>query len=321
MEFSLREWLIVIGVLIIIVILIDGYRRYKKNNAFEDAEEDDFVDPDVLLKDAIIKRELPNGGARPVAGSEAVNSAFEVARKTSNAPLTDLPHKLDSGPLFQKDDHIHLDELASLVPERLSSTDESELRRNYSDDSEQFDVDETLAEEDFERNYSIVDVDQPVSGSSTEEFLEEDYEAEIEEVIVINVFSPENKPFVGVELLQLVLNCGMRYGEMDIFHRHEEGFDRGRIQFSMANAVEPGTFNIDTMGEKTFPGVSFFMGLPGPKNSMMAFDFMLETAQAIVRNLGGELKDERRNIMSDQAIAHSRQRIRDFERRRLLKAQ
>ena len=189
MEFSLREWLIVIGVLIIIVILIDGYRRYKKNNAFEDAEEDDFVDPDVLLKDAIIKRELPNGGARPVAGSEAVNSAFEVARKTSNAPLTDLPHKLDSGPLFQKDDHIHLDELASLVPERLSSTDESELRRNYSDDSEQFDVDETLAEEDFERNYSIVDVDQPVSGSSTEEFLEEDYEAEIEEVSEASVLS------------------------------------------------------------------------------------------------------------------------------------
>ena len=143
----------------------------------------------------------------------------------------------------------------------------------------------------------------------------------VEEVIVINVFSPENNPFVGVELLQLVLNCGMRYGEMDIFHRHEDGFDRGKIQFSMANAVEPGTFNIDSMGEKTFPGVSFFMGLPGPKNSMMAFDFMLETAQAIVRNLGGELKDERRNVMSEQAISHSRQRIRDFERRKLKKAQ
>ncbi|WP_191600666.1 cell division protein ZipA [Marinomonas algicola] len=318
MDFSLREWLIAVGVFIIIVILIDGYRRYKKNNAFDESQEDEVVDPDVLLKDAIIKRELPNGGARPVAGSEAVNNAFEVARQTSNAPLTDLPHKLDSGPSFHKDDEIHLDELESLVPERFSAVDESETRKSYSDEGHAFTAD-SASQEDFERDYSIVDVDQPIAGNSTEEFLEEDYDAEIEEVIVINVFSPENSPFVGVELLQLVLNCGMRYGEMDIFHRHEEGFDRGKVQFSMANAVEPGTFNIDSMGEKTFPGVSFFMGLPGPKNSMMAFDFMLETAQAIVRNLGGELKDERRNLMSEQAISHSRQRIRDFERRKLKK--
>ncbi len=319
MEFSLREWLIAIGVLIIIVILIDGYRRIKKANAFEEAREDD-VDPDVLLKDAIVKRELPNGGARPVGSSEAVNNAFEVARQTSNSPLTDLPHKLDSGPSFHKDDQIHLDELESLVPERLNSVDEGEANRSYSDDEPDYSLGD-LPNEDFERNYSKVDVDQPTAGSSTEEFLAEDYEAEIEEVIVINAFAPEGKPFEGVELLQLVLNCGMRYGEMDIFHRHEDGFDRGKVQFSMANAVEPGTFDIDSMGEKTFPGVSFFMGLPGPKNSMMAFDFMLETSQAIVRNLGGELKDERRNNMSEQSISHSRQRIRDFEKRKMLKNQ
>ncbi|MFT2110290.1 cell division protein ZipA [Marinomonas sp. 2405UD68-3] len=320
MEFSLREWLIAIGVLIIIVILIDGYRRIKKASDFEGTKEDDFVDPDVLLKDAVVKRELPNGGARPVGSSDAVNNAFEVARQTSNAPLTDLPHKLDSGPSFHKDDHIHLDELESLVPERLSTVDDDEANRSYSDNEPDYSLGD-VPDEDFERNYSKIDVDQTVSGSSTEEFLAEDYEAEIEEVIVINAFAPDNKPFEGVELLQLVLNCGMRYGEMDIFHRHEDGFDRGKVQFSMANAIEPGTFDIDSMGEKTFTGVSFFMGLPGPKNSMMAFDFMLETSQAIVRNLGGELKDERRNNMSEQSTAHSRQRIRDFEKRRLLKNQ
>ena len=34
MEFSLREWLILIGVVIIVVILIDGFRRYKKGQEF-----------------------------------------------------------------------------------------------------------------------------------------------------------------------------------------------------------------------------------------------------------------------------------------------
>lgn len=321
MEFSLREWLIVIGIFIIVVILVDGFRRYKKANDLSVAIDDDYVDPDELLKEAILKRELPNGGARPAESMNAVNNAFETARKTTRAPLTDLPHKVDSGPSFEKDDQMHLDELATLVPERFMP-DSSKEEHSYSDEEAYFEENQTESDyfqEDFERNYSTVDIDQVSSNDMSSDMvdLDEDDEAEIEEVIVINVFAPEDNAYLGIELLQLVLNCGMRYGDMDIFHRHEEGYERGKVQFSMANAIEPGTFDLNNMGESKFPGVSFFMGLPGPKNSMKAFDFMLETAQSLVRNLGGELKDERRNRMSDQTIAHCRQRIRDFERRRL----
>lgn len=348
MEFSLREWLILIGVVIIIAILIDGFRRYKKGQTFSQDEED-FVDPDNLVKETVVRRELPNGGARPASSNgrkesiDPITNAFENARKTVNSPLADVPHKMYSGPALDRNDEMHLDELASLVPERdgkasnassqdYSDTQQDEYDEYYDDldvmakDEEVTDRDE-LADEsdldpDYERSYSSVDIDQMTPQGS--DFGEDDQEeseelAEIEEVIVINIFAPEGQTFSGIELLQLVLNCGMRYGDMDIFHRHEEGFDRGRVQFSMANAIEPGTFDLDTMGESDCPGVSFFMGLPGPKNSMKAFDFMLETAQALVRNLGGELRDERRSPMSEQTIAHCRQRIRDFERRRLMR--
>lgn len=338
MEFSLREWLILIGVVIILVILVDGFRRYKKGQALVQAPDDDFVDPDDLIKEAIIKRELPNGGARPLHSkpetSNPINNAFENARKTANAPLTDLPHKVDAGPTLDRGEEMHLDELASLVPERdfdagdVASQDYSDSDYGAYDKLDEFDdIDTPTAnasanhsDVDYERSYSSVDIDQvtPQGVLVEEESEPEDNdEAEIEEVIVINILAPEGAAFSGMELLQLVLNCGMRYGDMDIFHRHEDGFDRGRVQFSMANAIEPGTFDLDTMGEKDCPGVSFFMGLPGPKNSMKAFDFMLETAQTLVRNLGGELRDERRSPMSDQTIAHCRQRIRDFERRKL----
>ena len=50
-------------------------------------------------------------------------------------------------------------------------------------------------------------------------------------------------------------------------------------------------------------------------NALQAFEFMLETAQCVVRNLGGELKDERRSVMTPQTIEHCRQRIREFERK------
>ncbi|MBM6551284.1 cell division protein ZipA [Marinomonas ostreistagni] len=331
MDFSLREWLIVIGVIIIVAILIDGYRRYRKPQ-LGSSYDDDYVDPDEAKKEAIIRHELPNGGARPVApraaSADPVQSAFENARMTARGPLTEMPHKVDAGPQMDRTDKFELDELASLVPERDKSAAAASAEQDYADvlyeGYAQQELEATLEDElepvqDFERDYSNVDLAQSDITAIEEPVEEDEEEAEIEEVIVINVFAPKDSAFAGMELLQLVLNCGMRYGEMDIFHRHEDGFDKGKIQFSMANAIEPGTFDLDTMGESECPGVSFFMGLPGPKNSMKAFDFMLETAQALVRNLGGELRDERRAPMSEQTIAHCRQRIRDFERRQLAK--
>lgn len=335
MEFSLREWLILIGVVIIVVILIDGFRRYKKGQEYVQSEDDlgEFDEPD----DALVYQGAATGSSkeRSKSSHDPIVSAFESARQTAKSPLTDVPHKVDSGPELDRGEEMHLDELASLVPER-DFGDSAISEQNYSDDGfyEQdeldldFDIDtenniDVHGDEDYERSYSEVDIDQVTPHGIVEDMddgiQEDDSVAEIEEVIVINIFAPEGQNFSGMELLQLILNCGMRYGEMDIFHRHEDGFDRGRVQFSMANAIEPGTFDLDSMGESDCPGVSFFMGLPGPKNSMKAFDFMLETAQTLVRNLGGELRDERRTPMSDQTIAHCRQRIRDFERRRLMR--
>lgn len=336
MDFSLREWLIVIGVIIIIGILVDGYRRYRKSQAVRTFDDSPYDDPEERKKEASLRRELPNGGARPVGHQEEhadpVMNAFENARKTARSPLTDLPHKVDAGPELDRNDQFELDELASLVPNRFDEQSNQDINTEHDygnvlyDGYDELDVghesysEQEEADVDFERDYSSVDLDQSSNLAPLSEPAEDDdEEAEIEEVIVINVFSPEDEPFAGMELLQLVLNCGMRYGDMDIFHRHEEGFDKGKIQFSMANAIEPGTFDLDTMGETDCPGVSFFMGLPGPKNSMKAYDFMLETAQTLVRNLGGELRDERREPMSDQTIAHCRQRIKDFERRQLTK--
>ena len=341
MEFSLREWLILIGVVIIVVILIDGFRRYKKGQqANSSGKQSKRSAEEIVLrhKSSIDFAEDELEDDTPI-DNNPITSAFETARKTAKAPLTDVPHKVDSGPELQRTEELHLDELASLVPER-DFGDSAISEQNYSDDGfyEQDELDlgfpDSVAEdqptthfhnEDYERSYSEVDIDQVTPQGALDDMEEEDdadddaVMAEIEEVIVINIFAPEGQSFAGMELLQLILNCGMRYGEMDIFHRHEDGFDRGRVQFSMANAIEPGTFDLDTMGESDCPGVSFFMGLPGPKNSMKAFDFMLETAQTLVRNLGGELRDERRSPMSDQTIAHCRQRIRDFERRRLMR--
>lgn len=138
---------------------------------------------------------------------------------------------------------------------------------------------------------------------------------EAREVIVINVLAKKGGEFKGPALKKLFEACGLEHGDMDIYHRHEQADTTSPVQFSVANAVEPGTFKPGDMPAMATPGISFFMSMPGPSNALQAFEFMLETAQCVVRNLGGELKDERRSVMTPQTIEHCRQRIREFERK------
>ncbi|MEX2475208.1 cell division protein ZipA, partial [Marinobacter sp.] len=138
---------------------------------------------------------------------------------------------------------------------------------------------------------------------------------EAREVIVINVLARKGEDFKGTALKDLFEACGLEQGDMDIYHRHEQSDTSSPVQFSVASAVEPGTFRPQDMPKLSTPGISFFMSLPGPSNALQAFEFMVETAQCVVRNLGGELKDERRSVMTPQTVEHCRQRIREFDRK------
>lgn len=158
-----------------------------------------------------------------------------------------------------------------------------------------------------------------------EDFDEDDYadesseqlQQEPDEVLIINIMAAKGQMFNGTQLLDALLKCGMRYGDMNIFHRYSDTKGEGALLFSMANMVKPGIFDLDTMDQFETPGVSLFMTLPLNADSMQSFDLMVDTAQTIAEKLDGELKDEQRSVMTRQTIEHSRQRIRDFELKRL----
>ena len=134
---------------------------------------------------------------------------------------------------------------------------------------------------------------------------------------MLNVVARSREGFRGEDILHILLACDLRFGDMNFFHRHEFEAGRGAIQFSVANMMQPGVFDIDSMGDLATPGLVFFVTLPGPEDMMKAFDYMLETAQAVARNLEGDVLDEARNPLSKQSLEHSRQQIRDLERRLL----
>jgi cell division protein ZipA len=138
---------------------------------------------------------------------------------------------------------------------------------------------------------------------------------ELLEVIVMHMVTPAANAMPGRDLLQALLEQGMRYGDMNIFHRHQARNGRDELQFSMANALEPGTFDIDSMETQTFRAVTFFLKMPGPANPGDALERMIKTVRHLGDRFGGEVRDDQHSALTQQTIEHMRERVRDFERR------
>jgi cell division protein ZipA len=142
-------------------------------------------------------------------------------------------------------------------------------------------------------------------------------ELEHSEVLVLNVTAKDGRVFSGDDLLQVLITSGLKFGNMNIFHKRLSKEHQGAVIYSVANMLNPGTFDLNNMDEFTTLGISFFLALPTSINNLDAFEQMLGVAQEIRDTLGGDLKDDHRNGMTGQTIEHYRQRIRDFELRRL----
>lgn len=139
-----------------------------------------------------------------------------------------------------------------------------------------------------------------------------------DEVIVFNLMAKSGYVFDGEMLLAVLVEEGMKLGEMDIFHRHLDDDGDAPVLFSLANMVVPGTFNLSKMAEFVTPGVSMFLSLPIAADSIAAYENFVVTASNLAAKLDGDLKDENRNVLTKQAIEHARQRVMEYERKRKL---
>ena len=310
----MREWLTIIIVLLIVGVLLDGYRRMRqarKSNIRMSLSMQTGAEKEDLES---YGSELPSGGARVItrdekaaeALNENVRAAFEASKTTAGRKSYRIPEQVT----------LNLDES---VPMLMESVDAGEAPA----DAERIEpsLDETALDE-IEPAPAADPApapEPPPAAEAPPASQPEAPAAQAEEVLVINVMAPGGQRFKGPTLLDAVLSCGLRFGAMNIFHCHEDEQGEGEILFSMANIVVPGTFDLNTMQQFETPGVSLFLTLPLGADSLAAYNRMVATAQTLCDDLGGELKDENRSVMTQQTIEHGRQRVQDFERRQLSK--
>ena len=115
----------------------------------------------------------------------------------------------------------------------------------------------------------------------------------------------------GAKLMESLLAESLQHGKYGIFHRlHTDG----NIVFSIASMVEPGTFDLEKMGETLYPGMTMFTQLPGPVPGMHALNELIACARRLQANLGGTLQDERGVPLTVHRIERMRQEVREFER-------
>ncbi len=141
-----------------------------------------------------------------------------------------------------------------------------------------------------------------------------------EEVLILNVVAPEGQVISGAALLPFLLTLGFKFGDMAIFHRHEDSAGGGDVLFSLANMFNPGTFDIDNMETYTTQGISLFMSLPVDGDPSQVFNMMHNAAKKIATEFNGQVLDGQRSVLTRQTVQHYLDRIREFERRQLLKA-
>lgn len=137
-------------------------------------------------------------------------------------------------------------------------------------------------------------------------------------ILALHVMPRAAEHFTGTGLKSAFEACLLRYGRYNVFHRLEGTSDDAPSVFSVANVVEPGSFELGDFTESLFPGLTLFMVLPGPRGGVAAYADMLATARRLAQLLGGEVLDQERSTLTRQTARHIRERIIQFELQRRL---
>ena len=117
----------------------------------------------------------------------------------------------------------------------------------------------------------------------------------------------------GQALLEALMSLDFEYNDKGIFQRRE--VDESPL-ISVANAVEPGIFDLATIDQLESPGVIFFMAAHDAVDPVSCFETMLKAAAFLADELGAKLCDDRRSAVTEQTIAHLRQQVQEHQFKR-----
>ena len=285
MDFDLRQWLLILGPIFIVGVLLHGYLRMRSGqNEIKMNLDRGFLsrsgEEPVVDELSLFKAELPNGGARLVS--------------------------IDAGTLISGD----------YSPSKIEPGERLPMIAVSSAEAAKLDVIPYASQVPTSGPIAALEEAAKASPAKKAAKFEENQFAEETavpalkpEMFVVVYVLALDEPFLGQGLVDILRDSGMTFGEMDIYHQLD---DRAAQLFSLASAVEPGTFNLSFMDQFSTPGVTLFMRVHDLAAPLQVLDSMLSVANSIAQKLNGEVRDESRSVMTPQTKEHCRQSIIEF---------
>ncbi|MDO6446161.1 cell division protein ZipA [Colwellia sp. 1_MG-2023] len=353
MEDNFRNVLIILSAIIIAAIFIHGFWTIRKNkNPYKLKAKNEKIEPQsrgfdgsgfdqdgvgkakVIGVNTLNDNEIPSEAApapsfdeeplpidveKPSAEQPALEPALgDLDDINEQPPQINTPHPAQTSELapeqVERDKPVYQQPVEQQKPEVKPAKPRSKGVRKT--------VKEKLARNQMEINFGgdaeLDDVSSSIEENSAANAKASPAKEKIEidpEVIVVSVVMPENNSISGAALLPTLLTLGLRYGDMDIFHRHEDNAGNGKVTFSLANMMNPGTFDLDEIESFSTQGITLFMTLPNEGDPFEVFELMMSAAKQLSMEFNAQLLDDKRSVMTKQTEQHYMGKIREFERR------
>jgi cell division protein ZipA len=270
----LRTILLIIGVLIILAIAFDGWRRKRRR-----LQQTRLLQADLANADPASKKIGPLFESEHESDSEVVIS--EIAGSAENTVDFDLPKVVRLEPTFASAPSGPV----QLEIEAIQQADAS--------------ANEALPLQPLVRSDSIKSANQtiPKEAEPTTETA-----TKVPNVISLTVMSIKSRPFAGYDVINALKENHLHHGIYDIYHRHKYRNGKGPLYFSVASVVKPGSINPRKVGELSTPGLALFMSLDNPKHDRIVFKQILATAHQLAKTLGGVVCDDRRVPLRESSL-------------------
>tara|TARA_R110001583_G_scaffold40778_6_gene130124 strand:- start:6273 stop:7097 length:825 start_codon:yes stop_codon:yes gene_type:complete len=266
--------LIVVGLLAIIGVLIHGYLVSRREKQADALQEYEDYPNNENLEDDGLSSDGVISDVRIIGGDREEDEDNIDFSKSIN------DEQIDPFNFSQNTKEVPFE------PEILTTTDDdpfgnlSELKH---------------AEDEQQLKLSKVDTNQP------------------HDLFIFNVVAKEGAQLGGHEILQFFLTSGFRFGDMSLFHRHENSDGTGPIIFSIANMMEPGTFDPDVMEQFKSEGVSFFLTAPNKAISInSSFEMMLRAVEQMAEEFDCIVLNEARKPMTQEEFIEYKRRLENY---------
>jgi cell division protein ZipA len=274
--------LIVVGLLAISGVLIHGYLLSRKDKS---EEKETLENVDLFAeKNAYELENSPNDGI--ISEVRIISNEAESEEREIDFSLAVNDDHLDPV-VFSTSDPEPGFEIGNVEKEDESFHGESMPTESFSEQPKE----------------NIID-SEPQTDVDKEEFVQP------QDLFIFNVVAKDDMKLGGHELLQFFLTSGFRFGEMSIFHRHENSDGTGPILFSIANMMAPGIFEPENMEQFKSEGVSFFLTAPNENIDVKSsFSLMLRAVEQMAEEFDCIVLNAARDPMTQEQFIEYNNRL------------